>query len=264
MIIQIYEERASLYRARFLLFIKHITLILMLCLLPAQANASSLWDQITRFLPFAQDKSETQLSSPEAKQTNKSHSNADGNFDFYVLALSWTPTHCKLNKHRADRQQCGSRPFGFTVHGLWPQFNQGYPEYCQSAQSYVPRNIVSQLSAIMPSAGLIGYQWRKHGSCSGLSQTDYFATLKAAHAKVKIPASLQELEKAQTVNPQQIKNAFLRSNSQLSPNGIAITCRKNHLQEIRICMTKDLEFTQCKQLASNSCASRSLTMPASR
>ena len=97
MIIQIYEERASLYRARFLLFIKHITLILMLCLLPAQANASSLWDQITRFLPFAQDKSETQLSSPEAKQTNKSHSNADGNFDFYVLALSWTPTQIANN-----------------------------------------------------------------------------------------------------------------------------------------------------------------------
>lgn len=262
--IQIPNKRADSFWARLLLWLKCSLFILIICALPAQANANSIWESISKFLPFSEQKTAPAATASDREQPNKARPEFDANFDFYVLALSWTPTHCKLNNDRADRQQCGSRPFGFTVHGLWPQFNKGYPEFCQSAQSYVPRSIVSQLSAIMPSAGLIGYQWRKHGSCTGLTQAAYFETLKAAYNNITIPANLRDLTKAQNVNPQQIKNAFLRANSQMNADGIAVTCKKNHLQEIRICMTKDLKFTQCKQLANNSCKSRSVAMPAIR
>ncbi|EEX90586.1 ribonuclease T2 [Brucella ceti M644/93/1] len=97
-----------------------------------------------------------------------------GDFDFYVLSLSWSPSYCASQGPRANQQQCGvRRPFGFVVHGLWPQNERGYPANCQvdnmrSRGSYVPRRIISSLSDIIPSAGLIAHQWRKHGSCSGL------------------------------------------------------------------------------------------------
>ena len=60
-----------------------------------------------------------------------------GKFDFYVLALSWSPTYC-LNEGRGrnDRTQCGGdKAHGFIVHGLWPQFDNGYPEYCPTRLS---------------------------------------------------------------------------------------------------------------------------------
>lgn len=255
MTILINHKRAETLQARFLLRLKQTCIIAFLCLLSGTAYADDLWNNIKKLLPFSHQNNTSETTG------KKSENHKTKDFDYYVLALSWTPTHCKLNSDRADRHQCGDRPFGFTVHGLWPQFNKGYPEYCQTTQSYVPRNIVSQLSSIMPSAGLIGYQWRKHGSCSGLSQTAYFNALKTAYSKVVIPANLRNLEKSQNINPEQVKNAFLRVNSQMKSDNITVTCRANHLQEVRICMSKDLELTSCKGLAKNSCKSRSVIMP---
>jgi ribonuclease T2 len=61
--------------------------------------------------------------------------NAPGAFDFYVLALSWSPSFCESAKERAPNgrpdPQCNGRPFTFIVHGLSPEYEQGFPSYCQ-------------------------------------------------------------------------------------------------------------------------------------
>src|SRR5262249_40589503 len=56
--------------------------------------------------------------------------NAPGQFDYYVLSLSWSPSFCETATGNARRQQCGTRPFSFVVHGLWPQYERGFPESC--------------------------------------------------------------------------------------------------------------------------------------
>ena len=49
-------------------------------------------------------------------------------FDFYVLALSWSPSYCEAEGAEANQQQCkAARPYAFIVHGLWPQFERGFP-----------------------------------------------------------------------------------------------------------------------------------------
>src|SRR5690606_18991341 len=55
-----------------------------------------------------------------------------GEFDFYVLALSWTPSYCEAEgDRRAGDEQCSrARPYAFVVHGLWPQYERGYPRSC--------------------------------------------------------------------------------------------------------------------------------------
>ena len=61
--------------------------------------------------------------------------NAPGEFDFYVLSLSWSPSFCAAAEERGNsgrsQAQCGERPFSFVVHGLWPQYDRGFPEYCK-------------------------------------------------------------------------------------------------------------------------------------
>src|SRR5262245_32563319 len=60
--------------------------------------------------------------------------NEPGKFDFYVLSLSWSPSFCAANVERGFQRsdpQCGPRPFSFVVHGMWPQYEKGFPEFCQ-------------------------------------------------------------------------------------------------------------------------------------
>ncbi len=193
-----------------------------------------------------------------------------GDFDFYVLSLSWSPSYCTLEGPRANRQQCGSsRPFGFVAHGLWPQNEYGYPSNCSldgsgSRGGYVPRPIISSLSDIMPAAGLVAHEWRKHGSCSGLSQDDYFATLRNAYEAVTIPPALRNVDDDRRVDPALVEKAFIAANPGLTPAGISITCQRNYLQEVRICMSKDLQFRACQQVDRGSCRSHSISLPANR
>src|SRR4051812_36781907 len=49
--------------------------------------------------------------------------NAPGEFDFYVLSLSWSPSFCAAAQERGttgrnQQLQCGERPYSFVVHGL--------------------------------------------------------------------------------------------------------------------------------------------------
>jgi len=61
-----------------------------------------------------------------------------GNSNFYVLSLSWSPSFCEqAGDRKSAQQQCGERPFSFVVHGLWPQYEKGFPEFCtQPAPSW--------------------------------------------------------------------------------------------------------------------------------
>ncbi len=124
--------------------------------------------------------------------------NQPGQFDFYVLALSWSPSFCEASaeKGRAPREQCGGRPYSFVVHGLWPQYERGFPEYCQNPAPRLDRNIVSSMLDLMPAPRLIFNEWDKHGVCSGLGPRGYFDAVRKARAQVKIPEPYIELSKS--------------------------------------------------------------------
>jgi ribonuclease T2 len=185
-------------------------------------------------------------------------------FDYYVLALSWSPSYCAAEGPNANRQQCdSSRPYGFLVHGLWPQYEQGYPQDCDSSQ---PRNVpfsqAKQLSDIMPSPGLITYEWRKHGACTGLSQQDYFSVMRQAVKRVSIPGAYRQPTNRGPINPQVLEQAFVATNPGLSKDGIAVTCDRDYLREVRVCLTKDLNFRSCPEVDRAECRRRAVDMPA--
>ena len=104
--------------------------------------------------------------------------NTPGEFDFYVLSLSWSPSFCEQASERGNGgrsgAQCGGRPFSFVVHGLWPQYERGFPEYCQRSAEWLDRNIMTSMLDLMPAPGLIFNEWKKHGTCSGLGATGLF------------------------------------------------------------------------------------------
>ena len=103
--------------------------------------------------------------------------NEPGQFDFYVLALSWSPSFCEAAGERgrdARSSNAAARPYSFVVHGLWPQYENGFPEFCQRPAPRLNRNIVSSMLDLMPAPRLIFHEWDKHGTCSGLSPQRLF------------------------------------------------------------------------------------------
>lgn len=184
-------------------------------------------------------------------------------FDFYVLSLSWSPTWCAENDRAGKTAQCnGDRPYGFIVHGLWPQNERGFPAFCPSRDGdRVPGALGRGLFDIIPSMGLIGHQWRKHGTCSGLDQRAYFSVLRAARERVHIPRSLENADARRRLSPAAIETALADANPGLTRQGVAVTCGDDRLDEIRICLTRDLAFRACSEVDRGGCQARDITIP---
>src|SRR5471032_2182526 len=194
--------------------------------------------------------------------------NAPGQFDFYVLALSWSPSYCEAAHERApDRapdQQCAGRPFSFVVHGLWPQYEQGFPSFCQVPAPRLDRAIVGSMLDLMPSPRLIFHEWDRHGTCSGLSANAFFETVRKARAVVKVPADFLELDKPIMVTPDEVAQAFVKANPGLSPAAIAVSCDSKRLSEVRVCLAKDFSFHDCAEITRRACKRDKIAMPAVR
>ena len=188
-----------------------------------------------------------------------------GQFDFYVLSLSWSPSFCAEAAERhggqASGMQCGARPYSFVVHGLWPQYEKGFPEYCQQPSPRLYRGIVSSMLDLMPAPHLIYNEWDKHGTCSGLSPSAYFNAIRKARAAITIPPDYVSLQQPLTVAPGAVQDAFIKANSGLTANGIAVDCDKKRLTEIRICLSKDLKFHDCPEVTKRACRRDQVIMP---
>jgi len=191
--------------------------------------------------------------------------NAAGQFDFYVLALSWSPSFCAAAAERGGSRaapvECEGRPYSFVVHGLWPQYDKGFPEYCQVPAPRLDRGLVSSMLDLMPAPRLIFNTWDRHGTCAGVSPRAYFETVRKARAVVKIPADYVDLQAPLSVTPAAVEDAFIKANPGLSPNGIAVGCDSKRLTEVRLCLSKDLKFRDCAEVVRRSCTRDQLVMP---
>jgi len=195
--------------------------------------------------------------------------NAPGAFDFYVLSLSWSPSFCEAARERGStgrstQAQCSGRPYSFVVHGLWPQYERGYPEYCQRPAPRLDRNVMRSMLDLMPAPGLIYNEWDKHGTCAGVGARAYFETIRKARATVKIPEDYLDLAVPKTVSPKEVEEAFIKANPGLSASAIAVRCDSRRLGEVRICMNKDLQFRACEQVDRSACRRNQIVMPPMR
>ncbi len=202
---------------------------------------------------------------PDADRNAPSRgASAAGNFDFYVLALSWSPGFCVTGGERKAPAQCAAgRGLGFVVHGLWPQFTHGYPSGCGPAGRTPSRQALDTVRGVYPDEGLARYEWSKHGTCAGKSPTDYFSDVKSARDGVTIPEPLRAPRHDQTWVPIDLARAFSSANAGLRPEAMAVTCRQGILEEVRICLTKDLRgYVTCPEVARASCRTREMKVPA--
>ncbi len=186
-----------------------------------------------------------------------------GEFDFYVLSLSWSPGFCRTPAGARARGQCDpGAGLGFVVHGLWPQYEHGYPQDCGSGAQTPSRIALQGAAGLYPSEGLARYEWRKHGVCAGKSPTDYFADVRRAHDAIVIPPPFQKATADQNWTAIDIERAFIAANNRLRPGMMGVACARGALQEVRICFSKDLrDFHACPEVARRGCPIGPVAVP---
>lgn len=178
-----------------------------------------------------------------------------GRFDFYVLALSWSPGYCALQGEAKGREQCAAgKGLGFVVHGLWPQFDDGFPTECSPAGRTPSRIALKEAEGLYPDEGLARFEWRRHGTCSGRSPSDYFADVRKAREVVVIPPPFKDATAEQKWTPIDLERAFVAANPGLRADMMAVSCRKGALQEVRICFERDVRgFRSCPAVDRRGC-----------
>jgi ribonuclease T2 len=216
---------------------------------------------LARHSGFSKDSNKT--SSDPSRHRGGASDDVPGAYDYYLMALSWSPTYCET--HADDDEQCAHRGYGFVLHGLWPQYNNGGgPQRCAS-DAEVDRKTVDATLAFMPSRRLINHEWGAHGTCSGMTPAEYFATADRAFAAVQAPSELKAPKRDLTMTSDQLRGAFRRANPGLADNMMNLHCSKGELVEVRVCLDKNLSPRACGKRMRNACpAQATFTIPASQ
>ena len=194
------------------------------------------------------------------------HAGRAADYDYLALAVTWSPSFCASEDGRDNESQCAAgRRYAFLVHGLWPEYARGWPEYCATDRGYVPDAVIAEMRDLMPSKSLVIHEWKRHGTCSGLTPRGYFSTIRALFSKLRIPARYHAPDRAIVVSPAGLAADFLAANPWLSPGMMSVRCGNRRdtaqLGEVIFCFTRDLEPRPCGGNEGRQCAASELTLP---
>jgi ribonuclease T2 len=211
------------------------------------SDSAKLATSIAQQLPAVKPATAPAKNSDATTTPGKRVKNTPGDFDFYVLSLSWSPDFC-AGSNVNDPQQCSvGKKLGFVLHGLWPQYNRGYPANCSNVK--LPKDMQAKFSKLYPSSNLFTHEWGKHGTCSGLKPLDYLALSKSLKESIVIPAAYRQPVKSFRATSDDLKTAFVKANSTLSKDALAVQCSGSgrFLQELRVCFSREGEPVACSQ-----------------
>ncbi|KAI9178576.1 hypothetical protein LWI28_028116 [Acer negundo] len=169
-------------------------------------------------------------------------------FDYFNLALQWPGTVCGRSRHCCSSNACcrgSNAPVEFTIHGLWPDYNDGTWPACCTRSEFEEKEITTLLD---PLEKVILGSREKHGTCSSPVVRDeysYFLTTLNVFFKYNVTRVLSEA-------------GYVPSNSEKYPLGGIISaiqnafhatpklvCSKGALEELHLCFYKDFQPRDC-------------------
>ncbi|MDP4077674.1 ribonuclease I [Acidovorax sp. A1169] len=180
-----------------------------------------------------------------------------GKHDSYVLAVTWQPGFCEHVKYDGTKPECENMASGrlvvsnLTLHGLWPNRQQCGTRYgaCGNSTPDLSEETVSYISPWMPNffyERVFGtYEWKKHGTCSGMTSDTYFR--RAVDSVKVVNESAAGRYITSNVGGKISKQEFearLRSETgrALAPNAFTLRCTNKQLFEIHVRLP--LEFKE--------------------
>lgn len=188
-------------------------------------------------------------------------------FDYFALCLQWPGTYCR-NTHKCCKKNGCCRNSGpprhFTIHGLWPDYNDGSWPSCCTKSNFDMKEISTLLPALneywpslscgSPSTchghkgSFWAHEWEKHGTCASpviRDEYNFFLIALNIYFKYNVTEVLSEA-------------GYVPSNSEKYPIGGIVTaienafhqsplvvCSGDAIQEVRLCFYKDFKPRDC-------------------
>ncbi len=182
------------------------------------------------------------FAAPTAQAQNHA-----GEFDHYLLALSWIPAYCAEDGDERDDPRCADdSAIGWAVHGLWPQHAGGdWPEYCTTNERNPSRRETADQADLFGASGAAWHQWNKHGRCTGLSSRNYYRLVRHAVDQIALPEVFEAITREFEIDPDVIEAAFIEANPDLTHDMLVTSCPGGEMVELRVCLTRDLEPRLC-------------------
>ncbi|RKF22327.1 ribonuclease T [Altericroceibacterium spongiae] len=165
----------------------------------------------------------------------------------YTLALSWSPEFCQAHEDD-DRywRQCSGQAgrFGFIVHGLWPESDKGFPQYC-ATRPKLDRKEAARNLCMTPSTRLLAHEWLKHGTCMSRSPETYFKITRILWNSLRWP-DFDRLSRTDSLTAGEIRQIFADANPYWEPSHIGLVIdRKGWLEEMRLCYGMNFMPRKC-------------------
>lgn len=160
----------------------------------------------------------------------------------YTLAVTWAPDFCRT--HFSDPSaafECGGQTarFGFVLHGLWPDSDNGsWPQWCPAkppATREVPAAVVRQMLCTTPSPTLLAHEWGKHGTCMAPTPAIYFNRAAAMYRALRFP-DMNALALRSNLTAGAFRKAFAAINPRYPRESIGLQINQGGaLEEIHLC-----------------------------
>lgn len=240
---------------------RRVSGLLMLALLALAGIVLQQWPGATPAKPPPSQADEAANRPTKGKPASADSDRVASPGKGYVLSLSWSPAFCAQKDPDGESDQCEIGDMrGLVVHGLWPD---GRAEYCDSSEPRrLPDDLARDVLRFMPSVGLARHEWEKHGSCSGLSQRDYFRATERAWKGFRQPDLLAAAKREQRVDRNRLLDAIARANPGLPSSAVALQCGKGGtLKEIRLCLDGGLKARPCPGDTRRSCSGTITILP---
>jgi len=176
---------------------------------------------------------------------------AKKDFDFYVFASEWAGSVCTTNSCTSAYDEGVVHDF-WNIHGLWPSDGKMGVNYCSdekfnpSLLSSIKSDLAGYWSGLYSSADSFhGHEWEKHGTCSGMSQIDYFTTTIKLARELDVFGALQRhniIPGTQTYSCDQVAKAIQQT---YGITKFSLSNPSKYLTELQLCVNKDFQVQDC-------------------
>ncbi len=131
-----------------------------------------------------------ETSENEHSSNGSNKCNIKDTYDSNVLALSWQAGFCEHFSYSGLKPECDNLNSGqivitnITIHGLWPNKKGCGRSYgnCSDVQLDLENETIAKIAPWMPnwfySTAFGNHEWKKHGTCQGLQDDDYFLLIQ--------------------------------------------------------------------------------------
>ncbi|KAK1283463.1 hypothetical protein QJS10_CPB21g00635 [Acorus calamus] len=195
-------------------------------------------------------------------------------FDFFYFVQQWPGSYCDT-KQSCCYPTTGKPEADFSIHGLWPNYNDGsYPSNCDPDSPFDSSkisNLIPKMQSDWPTLACPSgdglkfwkHEWEKHGTCSE-SELDHHAYFETA-LKLKDQLNLLQVLKSSGIEPdggfyslKSIK-AAIKEGTGYTPG---IECnvdesRNSQLYQIYMCVdSSGTSLINCPLFPRNRCSSQ--------